>query len=86
MLDFIQFINDNVSLSVAKKTALLTDFCKQYSYQETITDEEGNEVPNPTTKQQFANQKFVDFVVQTVNAQRKRSAESAVEFEELVLE
>ena len=89
MLDIIQHISDNVNLSVAKKIALLDDFCGQYSYQETIpdpADPEGPEIPNPQSKKSFANEKIEDYIKQTISAYRKKIAEQAATFEELILE
>jgi hypothetical protein len=89
LLDFIQFINDNANLTAAKKTALLDDFCEQYGYQETIEnpqDPDGDPIPNPVSKKDFANQKITDYLVQSINAIRKKTAEEAVDFTELTLE
>lgn len=87
MLDFIKHINDNVSLSAAKKTAMLNDFCEQYSYQETIENPEGGDpIPNPVTKKEFANEKIARYIIGTVNAARLKAGRATIEIEELVLE
>lgn len=86
MLDFIQFINDNVNLSAAKKVELLEDFCKQYGYEEEIDDGAGGMIPNPVTRKVFANDKISSFIKQTVNAVRRKEQLELVEYEKLILE
>lgn len=84
-LDFIAFINQNVSLSTAQKQAMLDDFCEQYGYQEEIEDFEGNLIPNPVSKVKFADERIYDFIRETVHATRIRRAKEATTFEELIL-
>ncbi len=84
-LDFIAFINQNISLSAAKKQAMLSDFCEQYGYQEEIDDGEGELVPNPISKVEFANERIESFIRETVNATRIRRAKEAAIIEELDL-
>ena len=83
-LDFIAFINQNVSLSAAQKQAMLNDFCEQYGYDEEI--EIGGElIPNPVSKVEFANERIEAFIRETVHATRIRRAKEATKFEELIL-
>ena len=85
-LDFVGFINDNWSAPVAKKVALLNDFCAYYGYEETVLDPDGNPIPNPVSKQEFANMNIADYIRQSVNSTRLRVAVDAVVIDELVLE
>ena len=82
-LDFIGFINQNISLSAAKKQAMLSDFCEQYVYQEFIDEE--LQIPNPVSKVEFANERIEAFIRETVHAVRIRRAKEATIFEELEL-
>jgi len=79
--DFVGFIDANCTLSTDKKTAMLDDFCAQYGYQETITGEDGREIPNPGSKKDFANEKIKSFIVQTINARRVDEARAAVQYD-----
>jgi len=81
ILDFIGFIDANCGLPTDEKVTMLDDFCAQYSYRDTVTGEDGREIPNPTTKRDFANQRIRDFIVQTVNAHRIGKARAAVEYD-----
>lgn len=84
MLDYIQFINDNSNLTSQQKTDLLFDFCDQYGYQETVVDQDtGEEIQNPTTRKEFANQKITDYLIQTVNTVRIKRAKAAADYTEL---
>ena len=86
-MDIIGYISDNVSLTAEKKTAMLDSFCEQYSYQEMVGDpeDEGETIPNPISKKDFANEKIEKFVVDTVNAARLKVGRNAVKIEELDL-
>lgn len=85
-LNFMKFISDNVDLAAEKKVALLEDFCAQYGWTEFLIDNDGNEVPNPVSRTDFANQKVTQFFIQSINAARRKRAEEAVTIEELVME
>lgn len=83
MLDFIGFINDNVNLPAAKKVALLDDFCAQYNYQVTIPGVDGLPIPNPESRQQFANHQIGRYIRDVVNATRRIEAIESIIFDEL---
>lgn len=80
-LNFIGFINDNYTLATDKKAAILKDFCAQYGYQEYIEDSDGKMIPNLVSRQDFANQKIRDYIVEVVNAYRVTVARAAVVYE-----
>jgi hypothetical protein len=82
-LDFIGFINANIGLTNAKKLALLNDFCEQNNYQTMIVDPDGNSIPNPQTKQEFANEKLNNFLRESVNQIRKKRSQDAATYETL---
>ena len=87
--NIVQFIDDWMvanGWSLADRLLFLDDFTSQYNYQENIDDGEGGTIPNPVSKSEFANQKLVLFVVQTVNAWRDRVAREAATYDPLVLE
>ena len=86
MLDFVTFIAANWDAPAATKQAMLDDFVEAYHWQENITDEDGNEIPNPVTKAQLTNYQITRFIVETVNAVRKRRAEQAAIYDDLDLE
>ena len=54
--------------------ALVKDFTDFHGYQTTITDDEGNETPNPQTRAAFAKQCVIDFIKESVKTQRARVA------------
>ena len=87
MLDFIQFINDNVTvLTPAQKAALLVDFCEAHNYEEFVTDDDGIEIPNPVSRKDFANMAIKQYFERLINNVRRFHAEEAVSFDELALE
>lgn len=45
-----------------KVTAVVDAFCTQYNYKETITGIDGEPLPNPTTKAQFAKNVIRSFI------------------------
>lgn len=85
-MDFIEFINTEWEASATKKQALLDDFCEHLGYQKTVGTEDGNPIPNPVTKKEFANERIARYIIETVNVIRKRNAEKSVSFEELSFE
>ncbi len=82
-LDFIAFINQNISLSAANKQAMLDDFVAQYRYPEFLDEEQ--QIPNPISKAEFANSKIEQFIRETVHAIRHRRANEATTIEDLDL-
>lgn len=84
-LDFIKFINDTATnLTVAKKAALLADFCEVFQYQEQLQNPiTGEMYPNPQTKKEFANEKIQSFIIQNVHELRRRKAEESAAYEKL---
>jgi len=78
MLDFIKFINDNVSLTSAQKQALLDDFCSAFNYDEIP------EAESPS-KKDFANQIISNFIVSHINDYRRRKEAEKISIEELEL-
>lgn len=62
MLDFVQFINDNVAnLTPAQKVAMLEDFCLAFGY-------------DGSDKTQFANARITRFIKDAVHKVRKNQA------------
>ena len=57
---------------------IVSGLCQRNGYQETITDGEGNPVPNPVTKGQFAKRIVADWLIeQTVVAETEAEQEQA---------
>lgn len=75
MLDFMGFLNENVSLTEEQKQTMLADFCEAHGYNEAT----------PVTKRVFANQEFVTFIRGSVHMIRERRAQEAITYEELVI-
>jgi len=87
-MDIIGFISTQepvASWTNAKKIAMLDDYVSYYGYQETIINEQGEEIANPQSKKEFANEKLMQEIIHKVSAVRRRVAENAVVVEELVL-
>jgi hypothetical protein len=51
-------------------------FADQYNYQETIGDEDGNQIPNPTSKNQFAKNIIKSFVKQVYVAKKVKELDA----------
>lgn len=88
-MDIVGFINTQepvASWTIEKKVAFLNDLCATGGYQETITNEAGETVPNPMTKKEFANRMIAKQIVRWVNGWRKTVAESSVIIESVELE
>jgi len=80
MLDFIKFINDNVSLTDKQKQALLDDFCSAFNYKEASETSE-----KPLSKKDFANQVISNLISERVNLYRRDKKREAISFEKLKL-
>jgi len=90
-LDIIRHINDNVSLTNAKKTEMLDHICATHGYQEKVTvknKETGlsEEVDNPETKKQFGGRMIEEQILRWINGWRKTQAEKELTFDELIFE
>jgi hypothetical protein len=81
--NFVNFINTNWSANAAVKLRFLNDFCAEYGYRETIEDENGDPIPNPVTRQEFANETIQRLIVGVVNGYRKRQAVEEVAYDVL---
>jgi hypothetical protein len=81
VLDFITFINGNLTINAAAKQQMLSDFCSAYGYEANITDEAGNSIPNPVTKVDFANRKINNYIKEVINSYRKRKAQDVVSYD-----
>lgn len=64
--------NDQLARAVTALTNL-------YGYKETITDAEGNEVPNPQTKNDFARQQVARFIKEAVKQYEAEEARRLAE-------
>lgn len=64
----------SISIPDAVAPRVIDGFTGQHGYQETVTDAEGNEVPNPQTKAQFAKQTIGEFVKNSVMAYEANQA------------
>lgn len=74
----MSILNLGVTVPDAQATAILDDFVAYHGYQATIKDAEGNDIPNPQTKAQFAKAKVVSFVRESIKSFRANaSANSA---------
>lgn len=51
-----------------KVAALKDDFCAYHGWTATVTDAQGNSVPNPVTQNQFIKQKVIAFLRDSVKA------------------
>ena len=77
-LDYVSFINSNVTWDNDKKLRMLNGFVYQYSYQDEIEDEEGDLIPNPVSKVDFANQQIERFIRENIKAwEANQDAEAA---------
>lgn len=85
-MDFIKLINDNWNASNAVKLGMLEDFAEYHSYQATVTNEQGEEIPNPQTMKDFANKVIIRFVKESVHAKRANKAREQATYTELELE
>jgi len=86
-LDIIGYINDNVTnLTTEQKLAMMDDICYAFDYREEVSDEDGNMIPNPITKKEWANRHIIIKIVGIVNLARMKKARDAIAFEELELE
>ena len=57
-----------VTIPDDKKDEIIDAICANYRYQETVTDPEGLEIPNPMTKAQFAKRKLAEFVKENLKS------------------
>ena len=63
-----------------KKDRIIDGYCGHYGYQETVTDEEGKEIPNPQTKTQFVKKRMIQSLkdpVITYENKQVREAQTA---------
>ena len=51
-------------------------FCTEFSYQDTITNQDGTTSPNPQTKLQFTKAQIVDYIKQVTRNYEGRIAEN----------
>jgi len=60
-----------------KKDRIIDGYCGHYGYQETVTDGEGQEIPNPETKQQFVKRNMVKALKDPVITYEMKQAREA---------
>jgi hypothetical protein len=60
-------------------TTLGDAFAAAYGWPETVTNEQGEQVPNPETKLTFARRKVVEFVKEICRAHGEKQIDLAVE-------
>ena len=88
-MDFISYMLTQepvLSLTGTQKTAMLNDYCSYFNYQTTITDSNGDPIPNPESKTEFANRMIGRDIKSKINATRKIAAEAAATYEEFEIE
>jgi hypothetical protein len=71
-------------LTTVQKAALQDDFCSIFGYRSTITDSEGNEIPNPETKKAFFNRQIMRHLKQMLNNWRRNKAIETVAYDEFL--
>ena len=79
-IDFIGFINATVPVgwSDEKKLRLRESFIRQNGYEDMIHDNEGDWVPNPVSKTDWANRAIQEWIVSCIKAwEAKEDAEAA---------
>jgi hypothetical protein len=85
-LDIIGHINQEaVNLTTQQKLKMLDDYASYFGYSDTLEDGDGNTIPNPETKKEFANRMIEKHIRDIVKSVRKRRAEAQVTYEELEL-
>jgi hypothetical protein len=85
-LDIMGHINQEVtSLTLQQKQDMLNDYVSYFGYSDTLEDAQGNTIPNPETKKEFANRMIEKHIRDIVKSVRKRRAEAQVTYEELEL-
>lgn len=72
-----------ITLTFDGTQADLDDYCEEHKYQETVTDENGEEVSNPETKAQFFDRTMHEHAWNSVKARRASRAADAARKAEL---
>ena len=67
-------LNLNVTVPDAQATDILNDFCVYQGYKSIIKDDQGNEIPNPQTKAQFAKAVIANFVKESIKSYRANAS------------
>jgi len=76
MLNFLDFVLQNVQMTAERKLELKDAFAKQISWTAKIDDGEGNEIDNPVTFAEAFNRGVTEYIRQTaVAGQQKLDAE-----------
>lgn len=79
-IDFIGFINQNTpNLTAKQKADMLTDFCANF------WNDPADKPVGTAAEKAMANQKIAQFVIQCVREVRRRRAQEAAAYEELLL-
>lgn len=69
-----------------KITRILDGICEDNNYQSTIVDAEGNSIPNPETKAQFAKRIVIERIKDMVLAGERKKAEKDIVVNNTALE
>lgn len=85
-LDFVKFISDNTTLTIAKQKDMLNDLAESFQYKDEVIDNEtGRTIPNPQSKKDFVNEKINYWIKVRVRGVRQERAQRAAVIEELEL-
>jgi hypothetical protein len=85
VLNFVGYINSASAATPEQKALFLNDFVAGLGYEEQITNEQGERVPNPESKAAFANRRMEQWIRDAVRAHRMDVAYRAMVIPELVL-
>lgn len=86
MIDIFGLIEKSWDATIDQKIAALNDFCDQLQYCDQVLEENGETVPNPETKKQFANRKTLEYISDTVNKRREVLAASKLQYDQVRIE
>ena len=68
-----------ITIPDGKANAIIDAFATQYNYQDEIGDEDGNMIPNPQTKKQFALEVIKSFVREVYKATKVKEVGTTIE-------